>query len=361
MQSFVKKAYSTNSEIGTLSPVFVLVVLAEMTRLIFFRSSRRQIGRANRFIGEQECYTIEEVSENQVGQSGENREPSESPPPSPQPSTSQPSNSQQSSQQLSSSQPPKLRKRRLRSVESQAFQNVLKKAKLEKSVLCVIETKQLESENGVEVFINHRGTRHSVKIAKQITCDCSSLQIANKKTCVHIVWTFLNLFNVNEGDQLIAQVQLGSSALVQLLQKLPTSLPPHLLSINESQRAIDPKITEHPSFRKDQIWVLARKGAGSPCRCSGCLKPRIIQIGDLHLSIQGLLLLKREQKVVETTLRFCLSAACANNITSSYNNIKPLKNQAITIAPNLESVTRDELNKLVLENFNINRGALIVN
>ena len=69
----------------------------------------------------------------------------------------------------------------------------------------------------------------------------------------------------------------------------------------------DDKLINHPPFQRDQMCYLFRKVSGSPCRCSGCLRPRCIQNNDLHLHVQGLLLLK-EQCVVDTKLRFCLSA-----------------------------------------------------
>ena len=95
------------------------------------------------------------------------------------------------------------------------------------------------------------------------------------------------------------------------------------------------------------------------CLCSGCLHPRCIQNNDLHLYVQGLLLLK-EERVVDTKLRFSLSARCANGISSSYNNIRPLVNKSVLLDPQIEIITAAEKEKLG-EKFNIDMDRLIVN
>ena len=83
---------------------------------------------------------------------------------------------------------------------------------------------------------------------------------------------------------------------------------------------------------------LDRKVSGSPCRCSNCLRPRCIQNNDFHVYVQGILLLK-EQRVVDTKLRFCLSVRCVNGI----------------------SIAAAEKEKVIAEEFNINMDRLIVN
>ena len=100
--------------------------------------------------------------------------------------------------------------------------------------------------------------------------------------------------------------------------------------------------------------------SGSPRRCSGCFHPRCIQNNDLHLYEQGLLLLK-EQHVVDTKLRFCLSARCGNGILSSYNNISPLGNKSVLLDPQLERITAAEKEKVIAEKFNIDIDRLVVN
>ena len=108
------------------------------------------------------------------------------------------------------------------------------------------------------------------------------------------------------------------------------------------------------------MWYLGRKVSGSPCRCSGCLRPRFIQNNDFHLYVQGLFLLK-EQRVVDTKLRFCLSARCVNGISSFYNNIRPLGNKSVLLDPQLERITAAEKEKVIDEEFNLDMDRLIAN
>ena len=107
------------------------------------------------------------------------------------------------------------------------------------------------------------------------------------------------------------------------------------------------------------MCYLFRKVSGSSCRCSGCLRPRCIQNNDLHLYVQGLLLLK-EQCVVDTKLRFCLSARSINGIPSSYN-IRPLGNKSVLIDPQLEIITAAEKEKVIAEKLNKDMDRLNVN
>ena len=68
---------------------------------------------------------------------------------------------------------------------------------------------------------------------------------------------------------------------------------------------------------------------GKPATCSGCLKPGVIKITDLHMRVKGLLFLERDNRAVETNLRFRLNKSCCLNIESSRNNTQPLKSLVI--------------------------------
>ena len=92
----------------------------------------------------------------------------------------------------------------------------------------------------------------------------------------------------------------------------------------------------------------------------GYLRPRWIQNKDLHLHVQGLLLLK-EQRVVDTKLRFCLPARSVNGISSSYNNIRPLGNGSVLLDPQRKIITAAEKEKIIAEKFNIDMDRLIAN
>ena len=82
---------------------------------------------------------------------------------------------------------------------------------------------------------------------------------------------------VGEGDQLIAQVEIGHAVLMQMLSKVPIEIPHHLSVIDNEDRNYDQMLMQHPLFNRNQTWYLGRKRTGTPCRCSGCLHPRIAQ------------------------------------------------------------------------------------
>ena len=104
---------------------------------------------------------------------------------------------------------------------------------------------------------------------------------------------------------------------------------------------------ENPKFSASQTWYLSRKRAIKPARCSGCLKPRTIVTGYLHLYVHGLRYLEKDDRVVETKLRFCISSSCVRDIKSSLNNIRSIEaDTAIGIDPALNGITQVELNTI---------------
>ena len=92
---------------------------------------------------------------------------------------------------------------------------------------------------------------------------------------------------------------------------------------------------------------------GKPARCSGCLKPGAIKITDLHLRTKGLLFLERDNRVVETNLRFCLNKSYYLNIESSRNNMQSLKPLMIKKHPLLEILSQEEIINVQLKGFKI--------
>ena len=93
-------------------------------------------------------------------------------------------------------------------------------------------------------------------IGNQFSCDCSSLKIANRKARHHIVWVLLNLMEVGEGNQLIAQVDIGQ---MQMLSKVPVEIPHHLLTIDNEDRNYDEMLMQHPLFNRNETWCLGGK------------------------------------------------------------------------------------------------------
>ena len=184
--------------------------------------------------------------------------------------------------------------------------------------------------------------------------------MANRKTCHHIVWVLLNLMEVVERNQLIAQVKIGHPALIQMLSKMPTEIPHHLSTIDNKDQNYDQMLMRYPLLNRSQSWYLERKPTRTPCQCSGCLRPRIVQSNDLHFFVQELLFLPKEQRVVDTKLRFCLSARFTNGITSSNNNIKPLLNQEVLIDPRLNAISAREKESAVRQGVSINLENLAI-
>ena len=186
--------------------------------------------------------------------------------------------------------------------------------------------------------------RYNITISNQFSCECSSIKIANRRTCHHIVWPLLNLCNISKGTQLLAQVDIGRSVLENLILKAPDEILDSLTRIHCDHNFYD-KLINHPPSQRNQMWYLGRKVSESACRCSGCLHPWCIQNNDLHLYVQGLRLLK-EQRFIDTKLRFCLSARSINGISSSYNNIRQLGNKSVLRDPQREIIPSAEIKKL---------------
>ena len=82
---------------------------------------------------------------------------------------------------------------------------------------------------------------------------------------------------------------------------------------------------------------------------------------DLETTSYVYSVLLKEQGVVDTKLRFCLSARCVKGISSSYNNIRPLGDKSVLLDPQLERITAAEKEKVIAEKFNIDMDKLTVN
>ena len=288
------------------------------------RNERRQVGRANQFISE-------------LAQNEENQEYEES----------------DDDQPLLSSQPPKAKKRRLKSLESKYFQAILKKSKSLDGKLSLIEMKK--SNSSLRFIVKQAHTIRNIEISmEEIICDCSQSQLATRKTCHHIVWLFLKLFKVSENDQLIAQTDIGASSFQRLVNAMPESIPSHLSKPTENDRTFSDKLKDHRKFNDIQTWYLARKSNTKPSRCSGCLQPRKILPGELHLYVSGLLHLEQKDNVVETKLRFCIKSRCVRDIKSSLNNIRSMDmNTVILRDSSLNGVKLSERKVIEDNSFNV--------
>ena len=64
--------------------------------------------------------------------------------------------------------------------------------------------------------------------------------------------------------------------------------------------------------------------------------------------------LEKDDRVVETKLRFCLKTKCVTNINSSYNNIQPLNlDCAVKKDPLLRKLSKEEVANVELKDFKI--------
>ena len=97
---------------------------------------------------------------------------------------------------------------------------------------------------------------------------------------------------------------------------------------------------------------------GKPAMCSGCMASDAIGVGDLHLSIKGLLLLKAD-KVVTTQLRFCLGEMCVTNFRSPYHNVRPFVDGTVLKKLPVTILTAQQIANVQLEGFEIENVPLI--
>ena len=56
--------------------------------------------------------------------------------------------------------------------------------------------------------------------------------MTNRKTCHRIAWVLLYLMEVGEGNQLIAQVEIGQAALMPMLSNVSTEILHRLSTIH---------------------------------------------------------------------------------------------------------------------------------
>ena len=184
-------------------------------------------------------------------------------------------------------------------------------------------------------------------------CSCSSSTAANRKTCCHIVWVLHYVFSVEKWNSVLAQIEISRDIFDEMRESLHHELPESVTQC-ENGRTFSAKLKNHPRFETEQIWYLSVKKSGAPSRCSGCMVPKQIKIGDLHLYVKGLLYLEKDDRVAETKLRFCLKRKCVTNINSSYNNIRPLNlDCAVKKDPLLGKLSKEEVANVELEGFKI--------
>ena len=213
---------------------------------------------------------------------------------------------------------------------------------------------QCQRRNSQITFVVQcKGQIFNVQIGTNFLCSCSLSTVANRKTCCHIVWVLHYVFSVEKSNSVLTQIEVSREIFDEMRESLPHELPESVTQC-ENGRTFSAKLKNHPRFETEQIWYLSVKKSGAPSRCSSCMVPKQIKIGDLHLYVKGLLYLEKDDRVVETKLRSCLKRKCVANINSSYNNIRPLNlDCAVKKDPLLGKISKEEVANIELEGFKI--------
>ena len=161
-------------------------------------------------------------------------------------------------------------------------------------------------------------------VGLKIYCNCNKNERAGRKTCVHIVWCMNKLCKKELSDEIIAQVSLEHHKLLSL--DPPSELP---VIHTGNERRFHDKIINHKNFNVKNDWFVDVKKSKKSCTCVGYLKKGAINTGDLHFYTKGLFYVARDGKVVSSTLRFCPSRKCVQEIKSSFPNVQPLLNMTV--------------------------------
>ena len=69
-------------------------------------------------------------------------------------------------------------------VDSQSFRAILKKENEIKARFCIESLRKSDSK--VEAEVKQGSCRYEITISNQFSCECSSLQITNRRTCARL-------------------------------------------------------------------------------------------------------------------------------------------------------------------------------
>ena len=148
--------------------------------------------------------------------------------------------------------------------------------------------------------ILRENNRHRVTIGENVYCTCTPSQRADRKTCCHVLWVYVNLFGMEEDDNTIAQVNLDRAKLGSLYQKCPDNAPENLSKCLQKavKRTFHPMILIHPKCDAEQTWYVQRKPGNKTSTCAGCIKKGQIMPGAVHLFVEGLLFLTKQNWII---------------------------------------------------------------
>ena len=197
-----------------------------------------------------------------------------------------------------------------------------------KSIIATSITKN--SDSSFQVKLKEQNKTFIVDVGLEIYCSCNKNQRADRKTCVHILWCMNKLCKKELSNEIIAQVLLEHHELLSL------DPPSELLVIHtENERRFHDKIINHKKFNVKYDWFVAVKKSKKSCTCAGCLKKGNISTGDLYLYTKGLFHVAKDDRFVSSTLTFCPSWKCVQEIKSSFHNVQPLVSMKVKKEPGL--------------------------
>eukprot|EP00794_Sanderia_malayensis_P013304 gene13304-14677_t len=258
-----------------------------------------------------------------------------------------------SSPESSSNPLPAATKARPRSIECASFQKLLRKSLGESGNMKILSFQK--SANNVAISLQHSKTKCNLQFGQKFSCNCVCQQRARKTSCVHIAWCLLKVFQLEQNDRLLAQLLIGNEILDYLLERVNDAVENSLFTFTKTkERVYHQKLKDHPKFNEEQVWYLSRKARRKCCPCAGCLEPGKICMGDLHLYVNGLLYLEKEDIVkIVKQMRFCINRKCVINIQSIFNNIHPLENTTVRKDPLVGRLTNEEKANIQVEGFTV--------
>ena len=145
----------------------------------------------------------------------------------------------------------------------------------------VVQYQRHSSE--ISSVVQSKEINYTADIAASFTCTCGNFKTAAKKTCIRLVWLLIYVFKIKKTSSLLlAQIEISCKSFNELNYSLPDHLPEAVTQCTSKRRFL-PKLKDHSNFNSKQIWYISLKKNGAASRCSGCMMPKQIEIGDFHL------------------------------------------------------------------------------
>ena len=215
-----------------------------------------------------------------------------------------------------------------------------------------------KSAEKINVEIDFKQRKFKVEFGHKMYCSCTSNIREDRKTCWHIIWCLKKLANLSYTNDIVAQVELNQDEFNQVMYQMPDSFEhiyPELKTCLLPPAPVDYKeqIRSHPHYNTQHPWYVKIKTSVTPATCTGCLQPDAIKMNDLHIATKGLLYVKKNDKGVNTELRFCPKKECVQDIKSPYTNIRPLADPMKVQLDRSQEISVEHRANLQIEGFQI--------